>query len=64
MKCYLCKKEIQKAIRHFLLARNHREKSKFRNLCDSCFETQMAADGYIKTEDENCSLPCYIKKGE
>ena len=37
MKCYFCKREIKTAIRTYVPARNNREKSNFRDLCEDCY---------------------------
>jgi hypothetical protein len=46
MKCYICKKQISSGVRHYLPARNHREKDRFRDFCDACYRAQMAKEGY------------------
>ncbi len=45
MKCYVCKKPINRAVRVFMPARNHREKDSFRNLCEECYTKEMERQG-------------------
>ena len=52
MKCYLCKKDVSWAHRHFIEARDGREKSKFRDLCELCYVWVMGKEGYKK--NGNC----------
>jgi hypothetical protein len=47
MKCFSCKKTITHSIRKFVKAKNKREKSKFRDLCDSCYNKSMEDDDYL-----------------
>lgn len=46
MKCYLCKKEVTRAIRHFMNPKDRREVAKFRDLCEMCYPLQMDKEGY------------------
>ena len=45
MRCYFCKAKIVHATRTLVSARNAREKSNFRDLCDICYERHMLAQG-------------------
>jgi len=47
MKCYVCKAKVSTATRHFLKAKNRRERDQFRDLCDNCYPAQMTNEGYI-----------------
>jgi len=47
MKCYFCKKKINKANRCHVPARNNREKDAYRDLCELCYLDYMASQGYI-----------------
>lgn len=53
MKCYLCKKIISVSTRVYLDARNRREKGQFRDLCWTCYDEKMKADGYKLTKRES-----------
>ena len=46
MKCYICKKRIKTAVRVFMLARNRREKDRYRDLCPNCYTAEMQRQGY------------------
>ena len=52
MKCWLCKKEITKAMRVFVKARNGREKDNFRDVCFPCFEKLYPDALWIGGKDE------------
>ena len=47
MKCYLCKNEISIAHRHYMSAKDHREKAQFRDICEKCYPKQMNKEGYV-----------------
>ena len=47
MKCYLCKREVGCAIRTYVSARDNREKSKFRDLCEGCNVAYMGDKGMV-----------------
>jgi hypothetical protein len=51
VRCYFCKTEVATAVSRFVPAQNRREKSCFRNVCDTCSRAIDAADGkhYIKS---------------
>jgi hypothetical protein len=51
MKCYLCKKTITESIRHFMPAKDNREKPQFRDLCPTCYGIQMRNEGYSLKEN-------------
>jgi len=60
MKCYFCKKETTTAIRTFVPARNHREKSNFRDLCEDCYRELEALRAEISAREEaNLALANY-----
>lgn len=44
MKCYVCKREIDRAVRVFMGARDRRERAQFRDLCDTCYDHHMRID--------------------
>ena len=46
MKCHRCKKAIDRAVRVFMKARDHREKDNFRDVCYECYDTMMREGGY------------------
>ena len=46
MKCYLCKKEITVGHLTYVEARNRREKSQTRTLCDDCEREHYLAKGF------------------
>ena len=47
MKCYICKTKVKTATRHFLKAKNRREKDQFRDLCEGCYSMQMEHEGFV-----------------
>lgn len=56
MKCYLCKAEINKSVRVFMDARNKREKSQYRDLCEVCYPKHMLAEGYVLKKSGNYNI--------
>lgn len=64
MKCYLCKKEISLAVRVYVKARNKREKSNFRNLCQNCYDfyTKQKINLSNVKSATNMDVPPMIKK--
>jgi hypothetical protein len=47
MKCYVCRQEGKEFTSTFVMARNKREKSKYRSLCNSCYYVHMRKKGYV-----------------
>jgi len=45
MKCYLCKKDSIETISILIQARNKREKTNFRDVCNVCYEKTMRGRG-------------------
>lgn len=64
MTCYFCKETISKAHRTLVPARNNREKTKFRDLCDSCYREFWESQGYVLEEPkEPGGIACLRKVG-
>lgn len=61
MRCFLCKRDIQKAVRVFLDARNNREKSRFRDLCENCYHEHMTQQGFVLQKGEAGGLDMWVK---
>uniref|UniRef100_A0A6H1Z9E2 Uncharacterized protein n=1 Tax=viral metagenome TaxID=1070528 RepID=A0A6H1Z9E2_9ZZZZ len=53
MVCFICRQKIQTSHRTFIASRNKKEKDRFRDLCESCYEENMNSKGYIKIRTEN-----------
>ena len=61
MKCFICKKEIQKATQTFLEAKNGREKDRFRDLCDDCYTEHWTQKGYVLQKGKNGGLDMWVQ---
>ena len=62
MKCYVCKREIDRSVRVFMEARDRRERAQFRDLCQACYETHMTEQGYVAERSES-GLTVWAKLG-
>ena len=46
MKCYCCKEDVPTAFRRYMEARDKREISQYRDICEECYPLQMEKEGY------------------
>ena len=49
MKCYVCRKQINKSTRHYAEAKDRRYKSGIKDFCEPCYKMDMTRQGYIES---------------